>query len=246
MTLNRTKISQRDRQHGRNGLQDAPHEESEHRISDLTPSEGHGARAMRWPALRQPRTSRPARISSTQRSLVSWIVEFGRVRLQALEPGLIRHHRLVVVEEPHRRLFVEHGVRLLQQLAMLLCRRRRSAPASSIELVEFRVLERDVVAGRLPASPSGSTSAPPAGPGPSSPSRCRPGSRPCGRLPPAPSLSTGLIFTLMPTFSSIGITASTIGMPQLSFWRGGPFELEALRDSLPPRAAFSPSRDRKA
>ena len=30
--------------------------------------------------------------------------------------------------------------------------------------------------------------------------------------------STSLGFTLMPTLASIGMTASTIGRPQLSFW----------------------------
>src|SRR5882762_5439096 len=41
--------------------------------------------------------------------------QLGRVRLQSLDPGLIRHHGLVVVEEPDRRFVVENGVGLAQQ-----------------------------------------------------------------------------------------------------------------------------------
>src|SRR6266700_554934 len=42
-----------------------------------------------------------------------------RIQLNPLEPRLHRHDRLVVVEEPDRRLFVEQGIGLSQQLAAL-------------------------------------------------------------------------------------------------------------------------------
>src|SRR5215207_1909290 len=72
--------------------------------------------------------------------------ELGRVRLQALEPGLIGHHRLVVVEEPHRRLLLDDGVDLLQ-VGDLLCRIVHR-PGLVEKLVDLGVLEGGVVAGR--------------------------------------------------------------------------------------------------
>src|SRR3979411_2062171 len=44
---------------------------------------------------------------------------FRRVQLNPLEPRLPRHHRLVVVEEPDRRFFIEQLIGLLQQLDAL-------------------------------------------------------------------------------------------------------------------------------
>src|SRR5258705_12192624 len=41
--------------------------------------------------------------------------QFRRVQLNPLDPRLHRHDRLVVVEEPDRRFFIEQGIRLLQQ-----------------------------------------------------------------------------------------------------------------------------------
>src|SRR6266567_6028934 len=71
--------------------------------------------------------------------------QLGSVRLQPLDPGLIRHHGLVVVEEPDRRFVVENGVGLAQQ---------RNARLGVIGLagliqqsVEFRILVPEIVAG---------------------------------------------------------------------------------------------------
>src|SRR3954453_22637455 len=41
--------------------------------------------------------------------------QLGRVGLQPVGPGLIGHHSLVVVEEPHRSLLIEDAVGLAQQ-----------------------------------------------------------------------------------------------------------------------------------
>ena len=65
--------------------------------------------------------------------------QLGRVRLQPLDPRLIRHHRLVVVEEPDRRFVVEDGVGLRSSAMRLAA---LSVCAGLIEeLVELGILE---------------------------------------------------------------------------------------------------------
>src|SRR5258705_730537 len=46
--------------------------------------------------------------------------QFGRIGLEPVHPGLICHHGLVVVEEPHRRFVVEDAVGLAQQRVALV------------------------------------------------------------------------------------------------------------------------------
>ena len=45
--------------------------------------------------------------------------QLGRVELNAVQPRLHGHDRLVVVEEPDRRLLVKESIGLLQQLGAL-------------------------------------------------------------------------------------------------------------------------------
>src|SRR4051794_1507682 len=75
--------------------------------------------------LRRPRARRSGRLLRGRRGVVdpdALVVlegELGGVRLQPVQPGLIGHYRLVVVEEPHRRFLVDDAVDLLQRLDLL-------------------------------------------------------------------------------------------------------------------------------
>src|SRR5260370_36064783 len=51
--------------------------------------------------------------------LVVLVGDLGRIGLQAVQPGLISHHRLVVVEEPDRRFLIEQVVGLADQVDLL-------------------------------------------------------------------------------------------------------------------------------
>src|SRR5262249_44973262 len=71
--------------------------------------------------------------------------QLGCVRLQPVDPGLIGHHGLVVVEEPDRRFLVENVTRLAQQRVALVVVVGLTRLVE--QLVELRVLETVVVAG---------------------------------------------------------------------------------------------------
>src|SRR5262249_5171019 len=77
--------------------------------------------------------------------LVVLVGDLGGIGLQTMQPRLIGHHRLVVVEEPHWCLFVEQVVGLADQVDLLV---RIVGLRGIIEkLVEGGVVERHVVAG---------------------------------------------------------------------------------------------------
>src|SRR5205823_12746697 len=96
------------------------------------------AASRRLPSLRGRRSVHPD-------VLVVLVGDLGRVGLQTVQPGLVGHYRLVVVEEPHRRLVVEQVVGLAKQVVHLLGVAQLRGVVE--QLVERRVVEVDVVAG---------------------------------------------------------------------------------------------------
>src|SRR5258708_30763253 len=98
------------------------------------------AASMRVPSLRGRRGVYPD-------VFVVLVGDLGRVGLQPVQPRLVGHHRLVVVEEPHRRLFVEQVVGLAKQVVELGggCGVRRV----SARLVIILVLACRGLAGRV-------------------------------------------------------------------------------------------------
>ena len=86
------------------------------------------------------------------------------------------------------------------------------------QLVELRILEAVVVAGGHRGVAEWKHFSAPSGSGPVGSTGYRPGTHPCAQVSTSTATSTCFTFTLMPTLASIGITASTIGRPQLSFW----------------------------
>ena len=80
--------------------------------------------------------------------------DLGRVGLQAVDPWLIGEHRLVVVEEPHRRLVVEQVVGLTQQVVALGgvpgLRGKERVPAKSLSYGDRRALEIGVALAAEP------------------------------------------------------------------------------------------------
>jgi hypothetical protein len=132
------KDHQHNSQHGRNGLQDSADQEGElWNCSSLLPSSFamEGGRE---------------HVLLLGRSLVDpevfdvLVGQFCCVQLNSLEPRLHCHDRLVVIEEPDRRFFIEQGVRLLQRLDALCG--VVGLPGLIDRLVEIRVLECHVVA----------------------------------------------------------------------------------------------------